>query len=292
MDPAPLGVSEGRFSPDGTRLVVRGGFAGPLAGGAVSAWATASGRRLCAVPSVSGYPHTFALSADGRALLVGSNDGTVRCVEVATGGERAAFRHDGIVRSVAFHPDGTKAVSSSPEAPVYVWDLLGTTARWDPAQADAVWADLGSPDAKTGFGAVRKLRANPAEAVAVLKDRVKLPLVPADDVLAGWLKGLDAPAFADREKAQRDLAAMADLVRPKLEAARKTASAEAARRLDQVLKAGEGLTPDQLRQVRACEVLEGAGTPDAVRVLKGWAAGPPGARLTVEAAESLSRVRP
>jgi hypothetical protein len=59
-----------------------------------------------------------------------------------------------------------------------------------------------------------------------------------------------------------------------------------------VLKAADGLTSDQLRQVRACEVLEGVGTPAAVRVLKAWAGGPPGARLTVEAAESLDRLRP
>jgi RNA polymerase sigma factor (sigma-70 family) len=270
MDPAPFRVSsDGRFSPDGTRLAVRASFGPMTADGAVSVWDTATGRRLCAVSSVSGYRHTFALSADGRALLVGSNDETVRCVEVATGGERAAFRHAGLILSVAFHPDGTKATSSSPEAPVYIWDLLGDPGRWDPAKADAVWADLTSPDAKTAYAAIRKLRANPMEAVTFLKDRVKVPAVPADDTIAAWLKALDAPAFAEREKAQRELTAVAGLIRPKLEAARKSASAEAGRRLDQVLKAlDEQVTPDGLRQIRACEVLEGARSPDAIRLLK------------------------
>ena len=46
MDPAPLGGASGRFSPDGTRLVIRAGFTGPLADGAVSVWDTATGRRL------------------------------------------------------------------------------------------------------------------------------------------------------------------------------------------------------------------------------------------------------
>ena len=97
------------------------------------------------------------------------------------------------------------------------------------------------------------------EAVTFLKDRVKVPAVPADDTIAAWLKALDAPAFAEREKAQRELTAVAGLIRPKLEAARKSASAEAGRRLDQVLKAlDEQVTPDGLRQIRACEVLEGA----------------------------------
>ena len=199
MDPAPLGVSAGRFSPDGTRLVVRATFVGPLANGAVSVWDTATGQRLCAVPSVSGYPHTFALSADGRALVVGSNDGTVRCVEVATGGERAVFRDAGLILSVAFHPDGTKVASSSPDAPVYVWDLMGQPGRWDQARVDTVWTDLRSAEAKVAFAALRTLRAHPAEAVAFLKERVKVPAAPTDEAVAKLLKGLDATAFAERE---------------------------------------------------------------------------------------------
>jgi dipeptidyl aminopeptidase/acylaminoacyl peptidase len=230
LDPVPWSVySDGvRFSPDGTRLVVQGHLDRDWKRDSVSVWDAGTGRRLVSVSRPAGRVAAAALSPDGRSLLVGDPDGKLAVVEVATGQERAAFQHAGEVLSAAFSPDGTKAVASSPDAPVYVWDLLGTTARWEPAQADVVWTDLASPDAKVGYAAVRKLRANPAEAVALLKDRVKLPSVPAEDVLAGWLKGLDAPAFADREKAQRDLAAVADLVRPKLEAARKGASAEAA----------------------------------------------------------------
>ena len=278
LDPVPWSVySDGvRFGPDGTRLVVQGHLDRDWKRDSVSVWDAGTGRRLVSVSRPAGRVAAATLAADGRGLLVGDPDGKLALVEVATGEERAAFRHGGEVLSAAFSPDGTRAVSSSPEAPVYVWDLLGAPGRWDPAKADAVWADLASADAKAGFAAMRKLRANPAEAVAFLKDRVKPPVVPTDETIAGWLKGLDAPAFADREKAQRDLAAVADLVRPKLEAARKTASAEAARRLDQVLKAADGLTADQLRQVRACEVLEGVGTADAVRVLKAWAGRPAG----------------
>jgi hypothetical protein len=105
------------------------------------------------------------------------------------------------------------------------------------------------------------------------------------------MRRLDGPRFADRETAQRELADVADSVRPQLEAARKAASAEAGRRLDQVLKVAGELTADRLRQVRACEVLEGVGGPDAVRLLRAWAAGPAGARLTAEARESLDRLR-
>jgi len=110
--------------------------------------------------------------------------------------------------------------------------------------------------------------------------------------LALALKQLDAPAFADRERAQKELADVVEWVRPKLEAARKKASGEVAQRLERVLKPSESLTPSQLRQIRACEVLEGIRSAEAVRVLRAWTAGPEKARLTIEAKESLERVAP
>jgi hypothetical protein len=287
------------FSPDRSRLVISRLDLRTNAPwrGEVSVWDVRSGRRLVTWPRPGGVPgrrdaivDPVTLSPDNRVLLVGDAAGLLSLVEVVTGKERAAFRHAGGVLAVAFHPDGTRAVSSGPEGPVYVWDLLGDPGRWDAVKADAVWADLASADAKTAFAAVRKLRANPAEAVGFLGARLKVPIPPTDEALAGLLRRLDNPRFADREKAQRELADVADLVRPRLEAARKTASEETGRRLDQVLKAADDWAPDKLRQVRACEVLEGIGTPNAVKLLKVWATGPPGARLTVEATESLGRI--
>jgi RNA polymerase sigma factor (sigma-70 family) len=291
MTPAPLGVSRGQFSPDGTRLVICARFKGSMSNGGVSVWDTATGRQLCAVPSVSGYSYNYPLSPDGRGLLVGSNDGTVRCVEVATGGERAVFRHVGVVLSVAFHPDGTKAASSSPDGPVYVWDLLGDPGQWSKDKADAVWADLSSGDAKVAFASVRLLRANSAAAISFLNERVRVPTLPAEDAVAALLKRLDGPRFPDREKAQKELMEIAELFRPRLEAARKLAREEAGRRLDQVLKTIDEPTSERLRQIRACEVLEGIGNSDAVRLLRTWAAGPAGSRLATEATESLARLK-
>ncbi|MBO0700744.1 MAG: hypothetical protein J2P46_20270 [Zavarzinella sp.] len=258
---------------------------------AVRVWKWPSGRQLLSVP-ITDFLSVVGLSPDGRACAVAENDGRLRVFEVVSGGERAAFRHGSQIDAVAFHPDGTKLAASSPEAPVYVWDLLGEPGKWDPAKANAVWANLGSADAKAALTAMQVLRANPAEAVAFLRERPPLPPAPTDERLAGLLKRLDAPAFADRERAQKDLATVVEWVRPKLEAARKTASEEAGRRIDQVLKSSDSLTSEQLRQVRACEVLEGIRTPDAIGLLRAWAAGPAGARLTIEAKESLDRLKP
>ncbi|MBO0700979.1 MAG: WD40 repeat domain-containing protein, partial [Zavarzinella sp.] len=295
LDPMPWAIyaNGARFTRDGTRLVLHANYDEGRDGGSLSVWDVRSGRRLMNWKTkTDGYICAHAAAPDTRGVLVGDSVGTLTVVEVATGGERAVFRHHGRVYSAAFAPDGTKVAASSPEAPVYVWDLIGEPAKWEPAKADAVWADLASTDAKAAFAAVRKLRANPAEAVAFLKERVKPSAAPTDAAIAGLLKRLDGPRFADREQAQKELASVADLVRPKLEAARKAATEEVARRLDQVLKAADEMTAEKLRQIRACEVLEGIGAPDAVRLLKGWAGGPAGARLTLEAKESLDRLKP
>jgi WD40 repeat protein len=292
MNPMPWLLYDGvRFSRDGTRIFGRGRYDNVYSKDTVSVWDLRTGRRLVAWTGKYALD-AHDLSADNRSLLVGDGDGRLTLVEVATGAERAHFDHRSTILSTAFLPDGSLAVASSPEAPVYVWELIGKPGGWDAAKADALWADLASPDAKVAYAAIRRLRANPGEAVPFLQARIEPPAAPADERVGQWLKDLDAPRFAAREQAQKELAAAADLIRPRLEAAKKGATFEAGRRLDQVLKAADGWTPDQLRQFRACEVLEGVQTPEAIRVLKAWAAGPSGARLTVEAKQSVDRLAP
>ena len=51
------------------------------------------------------------------------------------------------------------------------------------------------------------------------------------------------------------------------------------------------MTPEKLRAIRACEVLEAIGSADAKVVLVEWSKGSPGATLTREARESLERLK-
>jgi WD40 repeat protein len=285
------GNQEACFSRDGRRFAAVVFDRGEKTGAAVRVWDWRAGQQLLSV-TIADFLSVVTLSADGRSCAVGEHEGKLRVFEVATGGERAAFRHESQVESVAFHPDGSRLAAASSEAPVYIWNLLGNAGQWDSAKADANWTALTSTDAKIAFPAMQMLRANPAEAIAFLRERSPLPPAPTEEQLAQLLKQLDAPAFADRERAQKELAEVVERVRPKLEAARKKASGEVAERLGRVLKPGESLTPSQLRQIRACEVLEGIGSAEAIKLLREWASGPGKARLTAEAKESLERMRP
>ena len=66
--------------------------------------------------------------------------------------------------------------------------------------------------------------------------------------------------------------------------------AEARERLTGLIPKAEAVTRDHLRAVRACEALEGIGTPEAKALLAGWAKGPAGATVVREATESLERL--
>jgi len=64
------------------------------------------------------------LSPDGRTLLLGGADGSVRFANVATGKVRlAAGRHDGVVERGIFSADGRFAVTAATDRKIIVWDV-------------------------------------------------------------------------------------------------------------------------------------------------------------------------
>jgi hypothetical protein len=103
---------------------------------------------------------------------------------------------------------------------------------------------------------------------------------------------LDAPRFAERERAAADLAALGESAGPAMRTALAgKPSAEARQRAEALLaRLGGPLTGEALRAARAVEVLERMGTPAARAVLKRLAAGSPGHPLTVDAAAAVGRL--
>lgn len=63
-----------------------------------------------------------AVSSDGRLALTGSEDSTMKVIEVATGKELHSFNHGGQIASVAFASNGKAAVSCGGTS-LTLWDL-------------------------------------------------------------------------------------------------------------------------------------------------------------------------
>jgi hypothetical protein len=136
-----------------------------------------------------------------------------------------------------------------------------------------------------------RLIADPGQTVNWLSAQLQPTReVPADQLRA-LLADLDSDRFARRQEAFRQLAALADRVRPALRAALKgDLSAEQRRSIQRALAKLRGVPPaDTLRHLRAVEVLERIGTPQARRLLEKLARGAAEAWLTYDAKAALER---
>ncbi len=288
------------FSPDGTLLAAVGGQFPAREGrdAFVAAWDLRTGKERVLHAGLPARLGAAAFSAEGRLLATGGDDGAVRLWEVATGQERHRFvGHASGVYSVAFSPDGKVVAAGSADAPVFLWDMTGCHGRPPSATAftaeekDRLWEALAGADAAAAFGAMRRLMARAGPAAALLADRLKPAATAEVRVIEQHIAALDADAFGARQKAAAELAKVIDQAeQPLRRALKNAASAEAKRRIEALLRGAEVPSPERLRELRAVEVLERAGTAEARKLLGELAGGANDARLTREAMEALGRM--
>jgi WD40 repeat protein len=292
------------FSPDG-RLVAA---VDPT--GTVTLYDAADGResrRLTPPPGTSNVSAPV-FSPDGRLLAVGAYEistrkARVRVYEVASASLRHEFTgHEGIVTAVAFSPDGKRLASGGHDTTILLWDLTGRNdgevAKGKPTadELDKLWVALGDPDGRAGLKAVRRLEGAPDEAVALLAKHVKPEEGKGDDT-ARLIAALDDDSFDIRQAAHKRLAAMGKGAEAALnKALAGKPSAEAKRAIEDLLEklkdkgAAEAPPPDLVRGMRAVEVLEVIGTPEARKVLEALAKGGADAPLAAAAREALARL--
>jgi WD40 repeat protein len=113
------------FAPDGKTLYSIGNE--PV----VHAWDPASGKLLRRLPLPGNGGRCFTLTPDGKALVVGCMDGSVRFVDPATGAEqRALTGADGnMVITLSLSADGKTVVSQHASGVVVVWDAAAGKPR-------------------------------------------------------------------------------------------------------------------------------------------------------------------
>ncbi len=285
-------------SPDG-RLVVTAHQDGTLV-----LKQTSSGREVLRWKGEGPSLSPLAFSPDGRTLARSSgSDFAIVLFETATGRERLRLvGHEGGVCSLTFSADGQRLVSGSHDTTALVWNLTGPLdgkpdAPLSPADLDARWADLAGDDAARAYRAIRALAARPEDSVPYL--RKALPrAAPVDEGRVNRLiAGLDSERFAEREKSADELERLGDAVVPALRTALGgKPSAETERRLRALLEHydREEIEPSigRLREMRALEALELAGTPTARSVLQDLARGAAAARRTRDAKAALARMNP
>jgi len=90
---------------------------------AVKAMALAETRLLRVFLGHTNAVYSVAFSSDGRRIVSGSWDKTLKVWDAATGQETLTLRgHTDLVRGVAFSPDGRQIVSGSDDKTLKIWD--------------------------------------------------------------------------------------------------------------------------------------------------------------------------
>jgi hypothetical protein len=281
-------------------------------------WELATGQQRLAITSArGGHDHAFArfaVAPDGRTLATVRRDHTIQLWDLATGKELLRRQgHDTPAYCLAFSADGKRLVTGHGDSAILVWDVSAAYERrpltltsppsdggegrvrgprpTEARELETWWQDLAG-DAPQAHRAIWSLADVPAQAVPLLRDRLRPAVTLPADELHRLVQDLDSPRFPRREEASRRLAEFGEDAEPTLrQALADKPSAEARQRLERIL-AGPRLvrSSELLRSLRALQILEAIGDEPARQVLSRLAEGAPASRSTREARAALDRL--
>jgi hypothetical protein len=155
-----------------------------------------------------------------------------------------------------------------------------------------LWDDL-TGEGQKAFQAIIRLASQPDKTVPWLREQVKPIQAPDPKKIEELVAALDHSDFHTRQKAMTELDKLGEAAEPALKKALASPTPlEAKKRVQQLLSRLDqrNLSPAQLRQSRALEVLEQIGSPEARQLLQELAQGAAAARITRDARASLARL--
>ena len=301
------------FSPNGQFVAIQ------LQNQSVMLVKASTGKELSRLEgSQANFIQALAFSPDGRLLAgsqansyVSSPVGSIAMAsapgsrivvwELASGAVRQEFSgHQGIVHSLIFAPDGRTLVSGSADTTVLLWDISGKRSdkfSLTAQKLEEAWNDLTAKDGRRAYHDwITGMISTPDLALEVLRKNLqpaKGIKVNPDDV-DRLIADLDNDKFSVRIKATSALEQLGDLAGDALRKAQMhQSSLEAQRRLKSLLERLDKTTlpPEEIRYVRAVEIIEKIGTPEARTLLETLASGAAQHRLTMEARAALQRMR-
>ena len=200
------------------------------------------------------------------------------------------------MRSLAFSPDSRSLATGGGDSTILLWDLTGYGIpgqfgkfKEPPLLSDVelqtLWFDL-TGDAPKAEKALWTLAFSPKQCMPLLKERLHVTPAPADEI-AKLLAALEGPTFAERQKAAAALDKLGDAaeaaVRKHIEG---QISPEAKQRLQQFL---EKRDKEVIRKLRAVDVVEQIGTPEARDLLRSITKQAMNPRVAEAATSALTR---
>ena len=242
------------------------------------------------------------ISPDGLTIAcTGNAESRIDFWDVPSGTRFGNLKaHDEQIMTIDFTPDGRTLLTGSKDTTMLTWDL--TRPEWrsrsfahelTDTDLPKHWEKLRGADAEEAHRSKWALAGDPKKSIPFIRDRLRMEPPIAAERIRSWIADLDSRQYAIREQAQANLLIHFDQAERDLrQTLGGSASAELRNRIGRIIGASFGAQPgpDQLREMRAMEILEQIGTPEARDLLRRLAAAEPSTRLSRDAAESLKRL--
>jgi hypothetical protein len=283
------------FSPDARWFTLSGGDS------RCWIWETATRRIRSVVGLGDGGPAgSVAVSPDSKLIAYEAGAGNVLLKDASYGNTLHRLSgHRQRTDGIAFSPNGRWLATCDVTGVCFVWDVAALAGDQElnaevlsQQDREEFWRRLASENPSEAFTAICHL-VRDSKPVEEFLDR-RLKPAPAGDAkqIARWIERLGSKSFLERDEATRQLAGAGEAATVALVAAwNSELSPEARSRVRRLLERLDAVPPPEtLQTLRAIEVLERRGKPEAIPILKRLAAGAPGFTVTIDAQETLDRM--
>ena len=267
-------------------------------------WELATRRRVFELAGHTKRVLAMGFTHDGRFLISGSADKTVRIWEVATGKEVHQFGgHRKPVSAIAISRDGTRVASGSLDRTALIWNLSAVRRSFlpqTPLDQDSlarVWDELAAASPASAYRAIGLLRENDATAAPFLRQQIESIVRPVQaDRIRALIADLEHEDFVVRYRATEELKKLREIAKPiLLKVIKQTTSAEVRYRVRRILTGAEHAprfsTADVRRMMRVIHVLEYLPGKEAEATLQAIIDDFPSTLIVREAQETLMRLQ-